>query len=155
MDKTKNIIVLILAAIGGFISKICGGWNSALTTLIIFMAIDYATGCIVAAVFHTSRKTDSGALESKVGWMGLCRKGMSLLIVLVAARIDLVMHTTFCEDAVIIGFITNEAVSILENAGLMGVRYPAAIRRALDVLNKTADEHGEDRQPPDPKSTDE
>lgn len=136
MIKIKDLICAVCAVIGGTVSAAYGGWTSAMTTLIIFMAIDYATGIVVAGVFHASKKTESGALESKAGWKGLCRKGMSLLIVLVAARLDIALGTAWCKDAVVVGFIANETISILENAGLMGVKYPSAIQKALDVLTE-------------------
>ena len=85
----------------------------------IFMGIDYVTGLIVAGVFHNSEKTTNGALESRVGWKGLCRKGVTLLIVLVGCRLDVVMGSNFIRDAVVIAFIVNETISIIENAGLM------------------------------------
>jgi toxin secretion/phage lysis holin len=116
-----------------------GGWDAALVTLIIFMGIDYFTGLIVAGVFHNSTKTENGALESKAGWKGLCRKGVTLLIVLVACRLDLIMGSTFIRDAVIIAFIANETISIIENAGLMGVPIPSVIVKAIDVLTKKAE----------------
>ena len=100
------------------------------------MAADYITGLIVAGVFKTSEKTANGALESRAGWKGLCRKGVTLLVVLVACRLDLVMGSNFIRDAVIIAFIANEAISIIENAGLMGIRIPAVIMRAIEVLKK-------------------
>lgn len=137
-------ILTIVGAIGGFISSMFGGWDSALTTLITFMAIDYITGLIVAGVFHKSPKTKTGALESKAGWKGLCRKGTTILIVLIACRLDLIMGTNFVRDAVIIAYIVNETISIVENAGLMGLPVPAVITRAIDVLKKKegdTDEH--------------
>lgn len=85
----KNFDRTVIGAVGGAIASIFGGWDAAMTTLIIFMCIDYLSGLIVAGVFHASRKTDSGALESRAGWKGLCRKGMILLIVLIAYRLDL------------------------------------------------------------------
>ena len=103
------------------------------------MCIDYLSGLIVAGVFHTSRKTDSGTLESRAGWKGLCRKGMILLIVLIAYRLDLAIGTSYIRDAVIIGFIANELISIVENAGLMGVPMPGVITKAIDVLTKKAE----------------
>ena len=78
---------------GGAIASLLGGWDTALQTLIIFMAIDYITGLIVAGVFHTSPKTKTGTLESRAGWKGLCRKGVSLLVVLVACRLDAVIRS--------------------------------------------------------------
>ena len=131
--------------IGGPIASMFGGWDAALITLMIFMGIDYLTGLIMAGVFHNSEKTPNGALESRAGWKGLCRKGVTLLIVLVACRLDLVMGSNFIRDAVVIGFIANETISIVENAGLMGVPIPAVITRAIDVL-KHQGESGEENE---------
>lgn len=129
----------MIGVIGSGIAALFGGWDAALVTLIIFMGIDYFTGLIVAGVFHNSTKTENGALESKAGWKGLCRKGVTLLIVLVACRLDLIMGSTFIRDAVIIAFIANETISIIENAGLMGVPIPSVIVKAIDVLTKKAE----------------
>ena len=103
------------------------------------MAIDYITGLIVAGVFHNSGKTENGALESRAGWKGLCRKGVSLLVVLVACRLDLITGTNFIRDAVVIAFVANETISIVENAGLMGINIPPAITAAIEVLKKKSD----------------
>ena len=135
----KNGILAFLAVAGAFISNLFGGWDAALTTLIIFMAIDYITGLIVAGVFKRSPKTETGALESKAGLKGLCKKGMVLLVVLVAVRLDLLTGAAFLKDAAVIAFVANEALSILENAGLMGITYPQAIKNALDVLQKNTE----------------
>ena len=112
-------------------------------TLIIFMGVDYVTGLIVAGVFHNSEKTKNVALESRAGWKGLCRKGVPLLVVLVACRLDLVMGSNFIRDAVVIAFIANETISIIENAGLMGIPIPAAIMRAIDILKNKAESEGD------------
>lgn len=125
--------------VGGFIAALFGGWDAALITLLIFMVSDYITGLIVAGVFHSSPKTDGGALESRAGWKGLCRKGVTLLIVLVACRLDLILGSTFIRDAVVIAFTVNEVISLIENAGLMGVPIPKVITRAIEVLKKKAD----------------
>lgn len=132
----KSFICTAIGAIGAGIAAAFGGWSAALTTLIIFMAIDYLSGLILAGVFHRSSKTESGALESKAGWKGLCRKGLTLLIVVVASRLDVMLGTTFVKDAVCIAYICNEAISILENAGLMGVPIPKAIKNAIEILKK-------------------
>lgn len=106
------------------------------------MAIDYVSGLVVAGIFHNSKKTSSGALESKAGWKGLCKKGMTLLFVLIAYRLDLAIGTSYIRDAVIIGFMANELISIVENAGLMGLPLPAIINKAIDVLqNKGKDDN--------------
>lgn len=139
----KNGLCTIAGTVGGFIASLFGGWDTALATLLIFMAVDYATGLIVAGVFHKSQKTENGALESRAGWKGLCRKGTSLLVVLVAYRLDLVIGSNFVKDATIIAFIANETISIIENAGLMGAPIPAVIVKAIDVLKQKADDSQE------------
>lgn len=136
----ENIFCSIIGVTGGFISALFGGWSSALTTLIIFMAIDYITGIIVAGVFKKSKKTETGALESYTGWKGLCRKGVSLLIVLIACRLDITLGSSFIRDAVIIAFIANETISIIENAGLMGIPIPSIITKAIDCLEEDSKE---------------
>ncbi|MGN0518129.1 MAG: holin family protein [Acutalibacteraceae bacterium] len=135
----KETICTILGAIGSGIAAVFGGWDAALLTLIIFMAIDYITGLIVAGVFHKSNKSNSGALQSHAGFKGLCKKGAVLLIVLVAARLDITIGTTYIRDAVCIAYIANEAISIIENVGLMGVPMPQVILKAIDVLKNKSE----------------
>ena len=141
----KNAICTTAGAIGGVIASLFGGWDAGLATLVMFMAIDYVSGLVVAGVFHNSKKTTSGALESKAGWKGLCRKGMSFLFVLIAYRLDLAIGSNYIRDAVIIGFIVNETISIVENAGLMGVPLPKAINKAIDILTSKSEEKGGDQ----------
>lgn len=143
MIYVKEGILTMVGIAGGFISALFGGWDAALLTLVIFMGVDYITGLIVAGVFHHSPKTETGTLESRAGWKGLCRKGVTLLVVLVACRLDAVLGSTFIRDSVVIAFIANETISIIENAGLMGVPIPSAIRKAIDVLTEK-EEEGED-----------
>lgn len=140
----KNTICTTIGAAGGAVAAFFGGWDTGLVTLVIFMCIDYVSGLVVAGVFHNSKKTTSGALESKAGWKGLCRKGMSLLFVLIAYRLDLAIASNYIRDAVIIGFIVNETISIVENAGLMGVPLPKAINKAIDILTSKSEEKGGD-----------
>lgn len=137
----KLSFMSIIGVIGGFISMAFGGWNAALTTLVIFIAIDYITGLMLAGIFKKSQKTQNGALESRIGWKGLCRKGVTLLIVLVAVRLDIAVGTTFIKDATIIAFITNETISIIENAGLMGVPIPPPITKAIEVLKSKSEDN--------------
>lgn len=132
-----------IGVVGGFIASLFGGWDAALITLLMFMAIDYISGLVVAGVFHNSNKTETGTLESKAGWKGLCRKCMTLLFVLIAYRLDLALGVAYIRDAVIIGFMANELISIVENAGLMGLPLPAVITKAIDVLTKKATESEE------------
>jgi len=132
----KQGILTIIGAVGAYIANLLGGWDAGLTTLVIFMAIDYSTGLIVAGIFHKSKKTESGALSSKAGLQGIAKKIMMLLMVLVAVRIDIMIGTDYVRDAVIIALCGNELISIIENAGLMGVPIPKKLKDAIEVLNK-------------------
>ena len=144
MKNAWGMICTAAGVAGGLIAKMLGGWDSAMATMMIFMAIDYATGLMVAGIFHASPKSESGALESRAGLKGLIRKGSMLLFVLIAARLDMVLGVSFVRDGVIIGFLINEVVSIVENAGLMGVPMPAAVREAIELLKKREGEKNDD-----------
>lgn len=139
----KTGICSVIGAVGAAVAHFFGGWSSGLTTLLIFMAVDYISGLMVAGIFHKSPKTDSGALESRVGWKGLCRKCMTFVFVLIAYRLDLVLNTNYIRDAVIIAFIANELISIVENAGLIGLPLPEAITKAIDILQSKTHESEE------------
>jgi len=132
----KNMICTFTGIVGSLVASLFGGWTASLTTLLIFMAIDYATGLIVAGVFHRSPKTETGALESRAGMKGLIRKFTMLLFVLIGHRLDMAVGASYIRDAICIAFIANELLSIVENAGLMGVPIPAAITNAIDILKK-------------------
>ena len=110
-----------------------GGWDSAFITLLIFMGIDFATGFITAGM-GKSKHSDSGGLSSKAGWFGLAKKVCTLMLIVVAVRIDVLLGTTYIRDAVCISFCLNELLSIVENTSLMGVPFPAPIKKAIDVL---------------------
>ena len=130
----KIFILSGVACAGAAIASLFGGWNGAMTTLVILMLIDYVTGIIVAGVFHASPKSSGGALSSAVGFKGICRKFVILLIVVVACRVDLLLDTNIIRDATCIGFCANELVSITENAGLMGIPLPRKLVEAIEVL---------------------
>ncbi len=139
----KNMLCTAIGLVGSWLASLFGGWDAALSTLLLFMATDYVTGLVVAGVFHRSKKTDTGKLESRAGWKGLCRKGVSLLIVLVAYRLDIVIGSAYIRDAVIIAFLANETISIIENAGLMGIPIPPVIMRAIEVLKDKMESEGD------------
>ena len=130
----KIFILSGVACVGAAIASLFGGWTGAMTTLVILMFIDYVTGIIVAGVFHNSPKCSGGALSSAVGFKGICRKFVILLIVVVACRVDLLLETNIIRDATCIGFCANELVSITENAGLMGIPLPRKLMEAIEVL---------------------
>lgn len=132
----KQGMLTIIGAIGAFIANLLGGWDAGLITLVIFMAVDYFTGLVVAGIFHQSKKTDGGALSSKEGLKGIAKKIMMLLLVLVAVRVDILTGTNYVRDAVIIALCGNELISLIENAGLMGVPIPKKLKDAIEVLSR-------------------
>jgi toxin secretion/phage lysis holin len=98
------------------------------------MGIDFITGLIVGGVFHKSPKTDSGTLESKAGWKGLCKKGVVLFFVFIGTQLDILLSTEYIRDGICIAFIVNELLSIIENAGLMGIPVPNIIKNSIELL---------------------
>jgi len=136
--RIKEIICAFTGAVGAGAAHFLGGWSGDIQTLCTFMVIDFISGLIVAAVFKKSGKTENGALSSKVSFKGLCKKFMVLLFVVVAHFLDMYLGVTFIRSGIIIGFITNELISIIENAGLMGITAPI-IEDAIEILRKKAD----------------
>ena len=136
----KYKIFTALALAGSALAELFGSWDMALETLLLLMAADWITGgLLLPAVFGKSPKSPNGALESRAGWKGLCRKGMTLFYILIAARMDRLLGMDYIRNAVCIGFIANELLSIVENAGLMGVPLPAMIRKVIDILKENAE----------------
>ena len=138
----KNFIALSIGVVGSFIASALGGWDASVITLLCFLAIDFLLGLICAGVFHKSKKSENGCLESKAGWKGLVRKCTTILFVVVANRLDIQLGTTYIRDAVCIAFISNELISIVENAGLMGLPIPKVISNAIAILkNKDVEQN--------------
>ncbi len=134
MNDVKIFICTFAGVAGSLFTKIFGGWSDDMITLIIFMAVDFIMGLIVAGVFKTSGKTKSGTLNSKASFKGLCKKCVMLLFVLIACRLDMLLGVDYIRAATVIGFILNEAISIVENAGLMGIPLPETIKKAIEIL---------------------
>lgn len=118
----KDTICLIAGVLGGFIA-----------TLVVFMGIDFVTGIVTAAI-GKSKHSESGTLNSTAGWVGLAKKFCILLMVVVSVRIDILIGTNYIRDAVCISFCLNELLSIIENTTLMGIPFPPAFKKAIDVL---------------------
>lgn len=126
-----------IAAAAGAVMGLFGEWTQMHTVLVVMMVTDYVTGWIVAAT-GKSPKTEGGGLSSKVGFVGLAKKGFIMAIVLVATMLDRAMgnSTAVFQAAALCYYIANEGLSILENAGLLGVPFPEGIRKALEMLRE-------------------
>lgn len=132
------------AAAGTWLSRMMGGWDHLTALLAWAMAVDYLTGALCALVWHRSPKTASGGYESRTGFKGLVRKGVIVLIVMIATELDKMTSSSTMRTATILFFATNDGMSILENLGIMGVPYPPALKNAFEVLRKNADQNGEE-----------
>lgn len=116
----KNYICVIIGSIGVMVSRLFGGWNSSLTTLVIFMIIDYITA-LIQAIEGKSLKSENGKLSSSVGFKGIFKKVMILLMVLVGYRVDVTFNLTYVKQIITLSYICNEFISIVENLTYMGM----------------------------------
>ena len=139
MSKLQAWFISISGAVGAFIVQLFGGWTTDLQTLLTFMAIDFAMGLIIAAVFKKSPKTESGTLSSAACFKGLCKKGVMLLFVLIGYRLDMSLKVDYIRSAVIIGFIANELISIVEKSGIMGIPLPEIVKKSIELLKNKGD----------------
>ena len=140
----KTVLCAVTGAIGAAVAQLFGGWSDVLTVLLILMGIDYISGLVVAGIFHNSPKSLNGGLESHAGLKGLFRKFFVICIVVAAHMVDRLLGTNYLRDATAIAFCVNELISLMENAGLMGVPMPKVLRQAIDALRHKSGETDDD-----------
>ncbi|GAB6988052.1 phage holin family protein [Paenibacillus pini] len=128
-----NIITIISTAFGAMIGYLFGGWGVLINLLLILVIVDWLTGWAVAWT--------NGELKSHKGYYGIMRKIIIFLMVTVAHFIDQVLgNQGYFQDAVIFFYMANELLSIIENAGRMGLPVPKAFRKALEILETKSGE---------------
>lgn len=138
----KNWGLVTWAALGSLVANTLGGWTADMKVLVFMMGADYLTGILVAALWQRSDKSKTGALDSKAGFRGLCKKGVILLLVWLGVLLDEALGVSYVRTAVILFFLGNEGLSLLENIGLMGVPFPAFLKKALEALRDKGDKGG-------------
>lgn len=123
-----DVLRIAAAGIGGIVTYIWGPWDALIIALAAMVVIDYITGVIKAAV--------QGKLSSLVGFKGLLKKVAIFLLVAVGVMVDRVIPATneAVRSAVIFFYIANEGLSILENAGELGLPLPAALKKSLEKM---------------------
>lgn len=133
MKEFWNTIQLIFTAIGGWLGWFLGGCDGLLYTLIAFVAIDYITGVMCAVIDHR--------LSSEVGFKGIFKKVLIFLLVGIANILDAQVIGTGCvlRTAVIFFYISNEGVSLLENAAYLGLPVPEKIKTVLEQLHSRSE----------------
>jgi len=130
---------IILKALGAAMGLLAG-WPEGIRALGVMIAADYLTGILTAAA-GKSPKSKHGGLSARASFLGLLRKGLMLLVILVASLADRMTGTDFVLRNMSIGFyLLNESISVLENVALMGVPIPGKLRNALEVLKRGEDE---------------
>lgn len=137
MKEFWNTIQIIFAAIGGWLGYFLGGCDGLLYALIAFAVIDYITGVMCAITDKT--------LSSEVGFKGICRKVLVFLLVGIANVLDVQVIGTgsVLRTAVIFFYISNEGVSLLENAAHLGLPVPEKIKMVLEQLHDRAESEEE------------
>jgi toxin secretion/phage lysis holin len=138
-------VIKWMCACAGAIAGLYGEWTTALKILAVMMAVDYISGVLVA-ISGKSPKTDGGGLSSKIGFIGLAKKGFIMLIVLVATMLDRAVGnpSMIFQTAAVFYYIANEGLSILENADLMGVAFPAFLRERLESVRENREKPPDD-----------
>ncbi|WEK53193.1 MAG: phage holin family protein [Candidatus Cohnella colombiensis] len=127
----------ICVVLGAAISFSFGMWNESLTFLLVVMAVDYISG--VAAAMK-----DGSGLNSNIGFWGLFKKGLMLLIVMIAHRIDLLFEIELAMGGAITFYIVNELLSVMENYGRLGMPFPPRLRRLIQVLRDRVEDDTKD-----------
>ncbi|AKL96605.1 toxin secretion/phage lysis holin [Clostridium aceticum] len=127
MENISSIIKTSLAIIGGAASYLLGGWSHLLGVLLFFVVLDYISGIVAATV--------NGELSSATGFKGIAKKVFIFALVVVANMIDMSLgNGNILKDATIFFYLANESISIIENAGRIGVDIPKSLERAVEIL---------------------
>ena len=124
---------ILLGGLVGIFSQIFGGFDNLFIGLLVIMSVDYITG-IIAAVLGKSCKTINGHLSSKAGFKGILKKLTMLLFVCMAKHVGEMFDIKGLRDMVITFFAVNECISVLENGGRIGVKYPVKLKNILEDL---------------------
>ena len=138
MKEFWNMIQLIITAMGGWLGYFLGGCDGLLIALVLFAVVDYLTGIMCAVADQK--------LSSHVGFKGICRKVLIFLLVGIANIIDVqdIGTGSVIRTAVIFFYLSNEGVSILENAAHLGLPIPEALKAALAQIHDRSDTDGKD-----------
>lgn len=136
----NEFIVWIVSICGSVIAGLFGGWTIGLSVLCLFMLIDFITG-IIAATMGDSPKSPNGGISSKVIWIGIIKKLTTLVMCVVAAQLDKLTGFNYIRDTVVIAYIITETISIIENAGLIGIPIPSVLEKVIDILKANNDKN--------------
>ena len=146
VSQQKLLFLFATGSIGSFLTSIFGEWTSNVSTLVIFMFIDYILGIMIGGIYQKSPKTKSGGLSSSVAFTGIIKKFTILALVVIAHRLDLVLHTQYIKDGSVVAFCCNELLSIIENLHIIGIPLPSILLKAIDILKEKTDTEDTDEK---------
>ena len=135
MNNIISGIKITFALVGGWLTAVLGGWDTALQVLVLFVVMDYITGMIAA--WYEKR------LDSRVGFRGICKKVLLFVPIAICYALDQVLGQEILRSLAIFFYIANEGLSVIENLGRAGVPVPAALGEALEQLRKKGEGEGE------------
>lgn len=135
----KNSFCIVLGSVCAVASAFLGGFDNIVIALATLMCTDLLTGVFLALLFHKSPKTEGGLVSSKVFLLGAFRKIYMLILCGMGHQLDTVLGTAFLRDGIVYAFMANEILSIVENAGLMGIPIPKVLESGLEILNGKSD----------------
>ena len=140
MKEFWNVMQLVFSAVGGWLGYFLGGYDGLLYALVVFMVVDYITGVMCAVV--------GKRLSSAVGFKGICSKVLILMLVGIANLLDVQVIGTgaVLRTAVIFFYLSNEGVSLLENAAHLGLPIPEKLKGILSQLHDRAESDGDDNE---------
>ena len=138
MKEFWNMIQAVFTMVGGWLGYFLGGCDGLLFALVVFVVMDYVTGVMCAAA---DRK-----LSSEVGFKGICRKVLIFMMVGIANVLDVLIigSGSVLRTAVIFFYLSNEGLSLLENAGHLGLPIPEKLKAVLEQLHRQSEETDED-----------
>ena len=138
MKEFWNMIQAVFTMVGGWLGYFLGGCDGLLFALVVFVAMDYITGVMCAAADQK--------LSSEVGFRGICRKVLIFMMVGIANVLDVLIigSGSVLRTAVIFFYLSNEGLSLLENAGHLGLPIPEKLKAVLEQLHRQSEETDED-----------
>lgn len=139
MMKLQQTLLSLVMSLAALLARALGGWDAALAMMFLLMGLDVVSGLLVA-LCRKSDKTGSGGFRSGSFFTGLTRKLLMVLLVILGTALDSLLGTSVCRLSVIGFYAANEALSVVENAALLGLPFPRGLLTSLERYQQQQDE---------------
>jgi len=137
--KLQQTLLSLVMSLAALLARALGGWDAALAMMFLLMGLDVVSGLLVA-LCRKSDKTGSGGFRSGSLFTGLTRKLLMVLLVILGTALDSLLGTSVCRLSVIGFYAANEALSVVENAALLGLPFPRGLLKSLERYQQQQDE---------------